>query len=294
MAAMAAIGRLAAALTLTAGLAAVSAISEPARAAERSDDGALEYHGGAVLNHTTHVYYLWYGDWSESLAMPVLTDFASSLGGSPYFNINTTHHDAAGQPVRNSIAYSGSADDGYSLGASLTDADVLKLVKAAIHRGALPVDANGIYFVLTAADVDETSGFCSDFCSWHHHARIAGTDIKYAFVGNPGRCPKACELAPGNTPNGDSVADAMVAAVAARINETVTDPDADGWFDAEGLENTDKCLLSRNPFGPTFVTSDGAWANLRLGARNFLVPQNWVNGNDAEGGTGGHCALRYP
>ena len=69
----------------------------------------------------------------------------------------------------------------------------------------------------------------------------------------------------------------MVAAVAARINETVTNPEADGWFDAAGLENTDKCLLSRNPFGPTFATADGARANLRLGARNFLVPQNWVN-----------------
>jgi hypothetical protein len=280
--------RLAVASALTAGLLAVSVTV----ASAASPGGALEYHGGAVLTHTTHVYYLWYGDWSRSLALPVLTDFASSLGGSPYFNINTTHHDAAGRPVRNSIVYSGSATDAYSLGASLTDAGVLDAVKGAIHRGALPVDANGVYFVLTAADVDETSGFCSDFCSWHNHAKIAGVDIKYAFVGHPGRCPEACELAPGNTPNGDAAADAMVAAVAARINETVTDPDADGWFDAAGLENTDKCLLSRNPFGPTYVTADGARANLRLGARNFLVPQNWVNGDGSAGA--GRCALRYP
>ena len=282
---------LAASFALAAGLMATAS----GHAAGPAAGGALEYHGGAVLTHTTHVYYLWYGDWSRSLALPVLTDFASSLGGSPYFNINTTHHDAAGQRVRNSIAYSGSATDDGSLGASLTDAGVLKAVKAAIHRGALPLDANGIYFVLTAADVDETSGFCSDFCSWHNHAKIAGIDIKYAFVGHPGRCPEACELAPGNTPNGDAAADAMVAAVAARINETVTDPDADGWFDAAGLENTDKCLLSRNPFGPTYVTADGARANLRLGARNFLVPQNWVNGENGGGGAAaGHCALRYP
>jgi hypothetical protein len=285
---MFAMRRLAAVLTLTVGLMAAAAIP----AAGASGGGALEYHGGAVLNHTTHVYYLWYGDWSQGLAMPVLTDFASSLGGSLYFNINTTHHDAAGKPVKNSISYSGSATDSYSLGASLDDAGVLKAVKAAIHRGALPVDANGIYFVLTAADVEETSGFCSDFCSWHNHAKIAGVDIKYAFVGHPGRCPDACELAPGNTPNGDAAADALVAAVAARINETVTNPDADGWFDAAGLESTDKCLLAKNPFGATYVTSDGARANLRLGARNFLVPQNWVNVDGAA--DGGHCALRYP
>jgi hypothetical protein len=281
---------LAASLALAAGLMATAS----GHAAGPAAGGALEYHGGAVLTHTTHVYYLWYGDWSRSLALPVLTDFASSLGGSPYFNINTTHQDAAGQRVRNSTAYSGSATDDGSLGASLTDAGVLAALTGAIRRGALPVDANGVYFVLTAADVDETSGFCSDFCSWHNHAKIAGVDIKYAFVGHPGRCPEACELAPGNTPNGDAAADAMVAAVAARINETVTDPDADGWFDAAGRENTDKCLLARNPFGPTYVTADGARANLRLGARNFLVPQNWVNDGGTEGAAGGHCALRYP
>ncbi len=168
---------------------------------------------------------------------------------------------------------------------------MLKALKAAIRRGALPLDPNGIYFVFTAADVDETSGFCSDYCSWHHNAKIGGVDVRYVFLGNPGRCPEACELAPGNTPNGDAVADAMVAGVAARINETVTNPDGDGWLDAEGLESTDKCLLSRNPFGLTFAAADGARANVRLGARNFLIPQNWVNDDSA---AGGHCALQAP
>ena len=268
-------------------------LAAPATGADRPGDDSLpdslQYHGGPVLTGTPHIYYLWYGDWSESLALPILTDFASSLGGSPYYRINSTHQDGAGKPVRKSISYSGSATDDYSRGTRLTAGDVLAVVKTAIHRGKLPVDANGIYFVLTAADVDETSGFCTDYCSWHHHAKVAGIDLKYVFVGNPGRCPSMCELAPGNTPNGDVVADAMVASVAARINETVTNPEADGWYDAAGLENTDKCLLSRNPFGPTYLTADGARANVRLGARNFLVPQNWVN---ADGG--GYCALRYP
>jgi hypothetical protein len=250
----------------------------------------LEYHDGPVLTGTPHIYYLWYGDWSESLALPVLTDFASSLGGSPYYSINSTHHDGAGKHVRKSITYSGSATDDYSRGTSLTAGDVLAVVKTAVQRGRLPVDANGIYFVLTSADVDETSGFCAEYCSWHHHAKVGGVDLKYVFVGNPGRCPSTCELAPGNTPNGDAVADSLVASVAARINETVTNPEGDGWHDAAGLENTDKCLLSRNPFGPTYLTASGARANVRLGARNFLVPRNWVNAD----GAGGHCALRYP
>ena len=72
-------------------------------------------------------------------------------------------------------------------------------------------DANGVYFVLTAADVEETSGFCTDYCSWHHHAKVGAVSVKYAFVGDPSRCAEACELAPGNTPNGDAAGDSMVA-----------------------------------------------------------------------------------
>ncbi len=260
-------------------------------AAMAADGGELQYHGGAVLTRTPHVYLLWYGDWGKSPAVPILTDFISSLGGSPYYQINTLHHDAAGRHVPKAISYSGSATDDYSQGDRLDAAGVLKALKAAVRRGALPLDPNGLYFVLTSADVEETSGFCSDYCSWHHHAKVAGIDVKYAFLGNPSRCADACELAPGNTPNGDAAADAMVAGLAARINEMVTDPDGDGWLDAEGRESTDKCLLSPDPFGPTYNAADGARANVRLGARNFLVPQSWVNDDTA---SGGHCVLAVP
>jgi Phosphate-induced protein 1 conserved region len=246
----------------------------------------LTYHGGAVLTGPTHIYYLWYGDWSKSGALPILTDFASGLGGSDYYKINTAHTDAAGKSIPKTIIFSGSAVDDYSLGRTLAAGDVLKALRGAIRRHDLPLDANGVYFVLTAADVEETSGFCTDYCSWHHHAKVGGVSVKYAFVGDPSRCAEACELAPGNTPNGDVAGDSMVASLAARLNETVTNPEADGWFDAAGRENTDKCMLASNPFGPTFPTADGAHANLRLGARNFLVPQNWVNTK-----SGGHCAL---
>jgi hypothetical protein len=269
---------------------ATAATVAPAPASALAAASPLTYHGGAVLTGPTHIYYLWYGDWSKSGALPILTDFASGLGGSAYYEINykinTAHTDAAGKSIPKTILFSGSAVDDYSLGRTLTAGDVLKALRGAIRRGDLPLDANGVYFVLTAADVEETSGFCTDYCSWHHHAKVGAVSVKYAFVGDPSRCAEACELAPGNTPNGDAAGDAMVASLAARLNETVTNPEADGWFDAAGRENTDKCMLAANPFGPTFATANGAHANLRLGARNFLVPQNWVNTK-----SGGHCAL---
>src|SRR5207253_653841 len=82
------------------------------------------------------------------------------------------------------------------------------VVSNAISSGRLPNSTNGIYFVLTSSDVRETSGFCSQYCGWHTHATILSSDIKYAFVGNPDRCPSACEMQTVS-PNGDSGADGI-------------------------------------------------------------------------------------
>ena len=47
-------------------------------------------------------------------------------------------------------------------------------------------------------------------------------------------------------------------------------------YDRYGLENADKC---KNTFGETYLTSNGARANanVRFGARDYLIQQNWVN-----------------
>ena len=72
------------------------------------------------------------------------------------------------------------------------DAGVQAVVSSAISSGRLPKDTNGIYFVITSSDVNETSGFCTQYCGWHTHGTISGADIKYSFIGNPDRCLSAC------------------------------------------------------------------------------------------------------
>src|SRR6058998_1966977 len=80
---------------------------------------------------------------------------------------------------------------------------------------ALPLDPNGIYFVLGSADVSAT-GFCSGLCQFHDHTLVAGTSVKYAFIGNADRCPQQCALQffgkrgrPLGSPNENLGADAM-------------------------------------------------------------------------------------
>src|SRR5512144_1456186 len=65
---------------------------QPPASTKPSSNG-INYHGGPLILGTTNVYYIWYGNWGGNSAPTVLTDLATSIGGSPYFNINTTYYD---------------------------------------------------------------------------------------------------------------------------------------------------------------------------------------------------------
>src|SRR6185503_5093036 len=106
------------------------------------------------------------------------------------------------------LHYAGSTTDSYSQGTALSDAQIQTVVSSAISSGRLPKDTNGGYFVLTSADVNATSGFCTQYCGWHDDGTIAGSNIKYAFVGNPDRCPSSC-AEQTTSPNGNAGADGM-------------------------------------------------------------------------------------
>jgi hypothetical protein len=252
--------------------------------AKPAGNNGIFYHGGPVMLGTTNAYYIWYGSWPTGTdsARDILTDLASGIGGSPYFNINTTYFNGSGTHVTNAVHYAGSADNNYSLGKNLTDANIQTIVASAIS-GGLPKDTNGVYFVLTSSDVNETSGFCTQYCGWHTHGTIGGSDIKYSFVGDPTRCPSSCQQQ--NTgPNGSTGADGMASIISHELEEAVTDPDLNAWYDRRGMENADKCAWT---FGTTYSAPNGATANMALGGRDWLIQRNWVNAS------GGFCAQSF-
>lgn len=245
----------------------------------------ISYHGGPVILGTTNVYYIWYGNWTNNTAPAILSNLASSIGGSPYFNINTTYYNGSNVHVSNSVMYKGSTNDNYSQGNVLSDAGVQAVVSKAITSGALPKDTNGVYFVLTSADVGESSGFCTQYCGWHTHGTISGSDIKFSFVGNPQRCPSACQAQPTSaSPNNNLGADGMASIISHELEEAVTDPDLNAWYDNRGAENADKCAWT---FGTTSTASNGSFYNVTLGGKQYLIQRNWVNAS------GGYCSMSY-
>jgi hypothetical protein len=76
----------------------------------------------------------------------------------------------------------------------------------------------------------------------------------------------------------------MASIIAHELEESVTDPNLNAWYDRRGEENADKCAWT---FGQTSTASNGSRYNVILGGSEFLIQQNWVNVN------GGYCAMSY-
>ncbi|MEO8050054.1 MAG: Ig-like domain repeat protein [Acidobacteriota bacterium] len=245
-----------------------------------STGNKINYNGGPVLLGTTKVYYIWYGNWDGS-SIGILSNLASHIGGTSYFNINTGYFDGNGASVSNSVSFAGSAQDSNSRGTNLSENDIWLIVSNALSQGSLPIDSNGVYFVLTSGNV-KVSGFPSTYCGWHSQRTFNNAHIQYAFVGNPDPMGLSGCAQQTVSPNANPGADAMANIIAHELEEAITDPGLDAWYDSSGNENADKCAWT---FGSTYTAINGSKANMQLGGKDYLIQQNWVNES------GGYCAL---
>lgn len=235
---------------------------------------AMRYHGGRVLTGPLKVYVIWYGNWSRrAKRRSIIVDFVSHLT-SARFATNTTYPDAAGRTVENTVMLAGQVDDRYSLGKGpLSDDDIGRVLVGAVTGGQLPSDDLAAYLVITSNDVQKR-GFLTSYCGWHSHRRVSGKRLAFAFIGDPSG-PNLRVCAPqAVSPNGDGGGDAMVSVIAHELDEMVTDPYLDAWYDDAGEENADRCSWT---YGTTYRVGR-AVANVRLGDRHFLIQQNWVRG----------------
>ena len=213
-----------------------------------------------VMTGMRRIYIIWYGNWSGDTATTIIPQFINALNYSPYESMLTTYT-FNGMPVSPGIFVAGQYTAPMTYGTNISDADIQLIVQNAISAGAFPVDPNGIYLVLTAANVAESAtgnpangGMCTAYCGWHSDGLYFGSaDIKYAFIGNgescgqgtvagqsaPGSWPGACialksnyngPFSPSdwNSPNRNPGADGMVSVIAHETEEAATDPGVSG------------------------------------------------------------------
>jgi hypothetical protein len=238
-------------------------------------------HGGPVMV-TPKAYLIWYGSWNQKnssdtpAGQTIVRDFLFGVSNSPYFQINTTYKGPSGF-----VGVGAEITEAAPLNTKLSDANIRTIVTNAITGHLLPLDANGVYFVLTSSDIAK-SGFCTQYCGWHSVTTVQNTAVKYSFVGNANRCLNAC-AAQTVGPNGNAGLDGMVSVLAHELEESTTDPNLNAWFDASGAENGDKCAWT---FGQNMTLDNvtGAYHNMSLpgvsvSSRSYLIQRN-LNATD--------------
>lgn len=271
--------------------------TQPPAGSTGSVSPAIAYHAPNPVMPTVKVYVAWYGNWncnvqSNPSTMKSCSPASDTAAGQQIirdalYGLSTSNPYSAitnGALGPYSSTYNGSVSavssssivefsDGYRYGQNLRDSSIAQIVSDMMTWYG-NADPNGVYLVLTSSDVRETSGFCTQYCGWHTYGRTGnGTAIKYGFVGNAQQCPSACTAQPSASPNGNVGVDGMVSVIAHELEEAVSDPRLNAWYNANGAENGDMCAWT---FGSHQYQVNGAWANVTLataagGLRSFLV-----------------------
>lgn len=235
----------------------------PSKVKRQGESDPITYQGGRVMTGAVKVYNIFYGTWSATQT-GLLNTLGGNLATSSYFNAEKTYTSSSGVAIGGPVTLGGSTTMSSSTyGTTLSDASLPKIVAAAIKQAGWPTSNSAIYFINTASNIKESSGFCSQYCGFHTTSTINGVSgVPYAFIGNPSgssSCLNGC--APNNqqvSPNGDVGVDAMASIYSHEYMETLSDVNGDAWYDDQGQENADKCAYQ---YGTTHTLSNGAIYN---------------------------------
>jgi len=275
-----------------------------AQTSANSSGTGIYYHGGPLLTSATRVATVYWanapiyqngpaaGTAGAGTSDGSLVGFLlQNLGGSPYFNINTTYYNAVGTHVQNVVNYTQYwANNQYQVpanGQNVSDANMVAMLQYGFDHGYLTYDATTLYAIFSAGTVNLGGGFGTQYCAYHYHGTVTVNGVSktvlYAAMPYNAAYPSACTNGTAS-PNGDVGADAEVNTLSHEIEETTTDLLGTSWYDRRGYENADKCAWT---WGTTYATANGGVANMKIGGKDFLIQRNWVNA-----GSGG-CATRY-
>jgi hypothetical protein len=255
----------------------------------------IQYHGGPVLQAGTKVAAVYWASTAVYTGGPtpgsngagsgdgsVVGYFLNHIGGSPYFNINTSYTTGAGVPIANSVTYTQFwANNSFNVPSGTqrrSDSQMLAMLQNGFSTGKLTYDASTVYAIFTKGSVNLGGGFGTQYCAYHSwgNVTVGGVtrSVLYAAMPDAGAKPTACSNGTAS-PNADPHADAVISVLVHEIEETTTDMNGNAWWrSSTGDENADLCAWN---FGTTFTTANGGVANVTLGTKSFLIQRNWLN-----------------
>ena len=177
--------------------------------AKPSANSGILYHGGPLIVNpaVTKVVAIYWstgtiysgqktGTGAGGVDPTLIGSFLRNLGGSPYFNINTTYYNGAGAHVLNAVSYTGYWSTGTERRGTVTsptDADMVNLISSGISKGKIAYDANTVYAIFTGSGINLGGGFGSQYCAYHTHGTTsAGKVVLYAAMPHNQDFPSGC------------------------------------------------------------------------------------------------------
>lgn len=259
--------------------------------------GNLVYHsGGPIMSTNTNYAIYWLpptysyngnNAGYEGTLNQYLTDVAhDSHTRSNAFALGTQYTDnvSGGHNVAYDSTFAGSVvvtdalpSNGCAAAAvCLTDAQLRTEIQSVVTAQGWPQNLTSEYILFTPPGLetcfDSGGSQCSTnvYCAYHSYFPSPGGQIVYANMSYAKT--GGCDI--GEYPNG-SDADPTISVLSHELNESITDPHLNAWYDAAGYENGDKCSWT---FG-TLSGTDPAQYNQTINGHHYLMQEEWSNTN---------------
>ncbi len=221
-------------------------------------DPNLKFRGGEIMGSSVVEAIYWGPSWSStSYQGDKVTGLASlyaGFSGSTYMGTNTEYTGTNGT-VGKGVSYLGQVFDA---SATPRRAPSTSAVQTIVSNNISNPVANGYYPVYS--DLKRGS---AGYCAWHSWGTVQGVLVQFAFffdlAGDSG-----CDPADPGTARSQPL-EALANVTGHELSEAVTDPHGNGWTDASGSENADKCAWK---FDQAVLLSDGS---------TWKVQGNWSN-----------------
>ena len=123
----------------------------------------LAYHGGLVMTSGVNLYVIYYGTWYTSTT-DVVESFLQSLGESSnatsepnlkqWWSVLSQYYDSGGNTVTSNVTLQQTYSDSLQSQGSSFSINSTVDAYSIIQGSGLPVDANGIYIIMTSNDID--------------------------------------------------------------------------------------------------------------------------------------------
>jgi len=193
----------------------------------------MTFHNGSVLVSNT-VQAIFWGDWSSADAQAKIAGMDSFFAGLDNSNFAATSNEYSGITSSTTVL-THVLDNSTAPRRAINTSTAVS--KACAIAGNNP-DPNAVYFLFTSS----TAGHVN-YCACHSWGTCSnGAPIQVAYMPNIDNIA-GCDPQDVWTNNPEPLA-ALANVTSHEWSEARTDPRGDGWYDAGGAENGDKCAWS--------------------------------------------------